>query len=119
MKKYITLLLVALLPLFICVETTSCSTPPDKRVQQVQTLKVVGHSAEASVQLTAELEKSGSISHERAKQVYQLYDEKFQPTFRIAVYAATNNLDAAAPEQLISLAAQLSSLVLSLQTPHP
>lgn len=115
MKKLILFLFLAVLPpLFV-----SCSTPPSARVVQVQTLKAVGQSADAAVALSAQLYRDGKITAMQAIQVKNFYDQKFQPTYRLAVAAVQANLDSVASPDLMSLASQLASFVSSLQSPHP
>lgn len=110
------ILSVALLAL--CSFTvTACSTPPSERVVQVQSLKAVGQAAEAAVVLSAQLYRDNKINDRQARDVMEIYNLKFQPIYREAVKAAQANLDSIASPELASLAAQLSSLVLSFQ-PH-
>jgi hypothetical protein len=97
------------------VMQTGCSTPPSERVQAVNTLKAVGHTAEAAVAATAQFYAAGKISAEDARKVNDLYNLKFQPAFRVAVNAVNSNLESVATPELIALAAQLSSLVLTFQ----
>lgn len=113
MKKLLILLLVAFAPLSF----VACSTPPSARVQQVQTLKAVGHSAESAVATAGQLYKDGLITAAQLKQVTDFFDLKFLPTYRLAVTAVSANLDMQAPDQIIALSAQLAALVLSFQKP--
>lgn len=98
---------------------TGCATPPSGRVAQVQTLKAVGHSAEAAVSLAANLYAAKRITAEQARQVMALYDVRFQPAFRLAVAAANANLDSFASPDLVGLAAQLTALVASFGRASP
>lgn len=110
---------VAALAAISCACTlTSCTTPPSARVVQVQTLKAVGHSAEAAVSLTANLYAGKQITDAQARAVMNLYDQKFQPAFRIAVAAVNANLDALAPADLQTIALQLTNLVASFAKPR-
>jgi hypothetical protein len=93
--------------------TTSCTTAPSSRVAQVQTLKAVGHTAEAAVAASADLYKAKQITDAQARQVIALYDLKFQPAYRLAVSAVNANLDSIASPELVALAAQISALVLT------
>lgn len=95
--------------------TTSCSIPPSQRVVTVQTLKAVGQSAETAVSVSAQLYQSGQITAAQARQVMDFYDNKFQPSYRIAVSAANADLSSVASPDLLTLASQLSNLVSSLQ----
>lgn len=96
---------------------TSCAAPSE-RVVQVQTLKAVGHTADAAVALSAQLYRDGRITAVQARQIMDFYDQKFQPAFRVAVSAVQANLDSIASPDLANLASQLSSLVLQYQKPH-
>ncbi len=116
MKKLMLFLLLAVLP---PVAFTGCSSPPDKRVAQVQTLKAVGHAAETAVATTAQLYLAGVITQAQADQVRNLYDNRFQPTFRVAVSAVNANLDSVASPELVALASQLAALVIQFQTHTP
>ncbi len=98
------------------VGTTGCQTPPSQRVAQVQTLKAVGHTAEAAVATSAQLYAGHSITAKQARDVMDFYDLKFQPAYRIAVNAVNANLDSIASQDLADLAAQLAALVASYQT---
>lgn len=112
MKKLILLIALATaLP----VMQTGCSTPANERVAAVQTLKAVGHTAEAAVATTAQLYAVGKVSAAQAAEVNRIYDKQFQPAFRIAVNAVNANLESVASPELIALAAQLSALVLTFQ----
>ncbi len=94
---------------------TGCSTPPSERVVQVQTLKAVGHTAESAVAASAQLYAAGKITPAQARQVMDIYDKKFQPAFRVAVNAVSANLDSLASPELISIAAQLSALIVTFK----
>lgn len=94
---------------------SGCSAP-STRVIQVQSLKAVGETAEAAVALSAQLYRDGKITPAQANAVISLYDQKFQPAYRVAVAAVQANLDSIASPDLLSLAAQLSALVTSYQS---
>ncbi len=111
-NPFIALLFIAILAI-VPVLQTGCSTAPSSRVQQVQTLKAVGQSAEAAVASAAQLYNSKTITAVQAQQVADIYDKKFQPAYRLAVAAVNANLDSVASPDLIALAAQLSALVLT------
>ena len=96
---------------------TGCSTPPSDRVVQVQTLKAVGHTAEAAVATSAQLYAAGKITPAQARQVMDIYDKQFQPAFRIAVNAVNANLDSIASPELVTIAAQLSALIVTFKQP--
>lgn len=98
---------------------TGCSTAPSARVVQVQSLKAVGHAAEAAVSLAANLYAGNRITAAQAKQVMEFYDQRFQPAFRLAVAAVNANLDSTASPDLVALATQLSALVASFGKPKP
>lgn len=106
-KLLIALCLATALPL----APIGCKTPPSERVVQVQTLKSVGHIAEAAVSSSAQLYAAGLITAAQARRVADLYDKEFQPAFRIAVNAVKANLDSIASPELAGLAAQLAALV--------
>jgi hypothetical protein len=101
----------------VCIPSalTSCAHPPSERVAQVQTLKAVGHTAEAAVATSAQLYAGGQITAEQARAINSLYDTRFQPAFRVAVEAVNANLESVASPELVALAAQLSALVLTYQ----
>jgi hypothetical protein len=93
----------------------ACSTPPNERVVQVQTLKAVGHTAESAVAASAQFYAAGRITAAQARQVMDIYDKRFQPAFRVAVNAVNANLDSVASPELVAIAAELSALVLTFQ----
>lgn len=113
-------ILIACLPwalfLSLPVYTTSCQAP-SARVVQVQTLKAVGHTAETAVATSAQLYGAHLITDKQARDVMDLYNQKFQPAYRVAVKAVNANLDSLAAPELIDLAAQLATLVASYQKP--
>lgn len=112
MKKLLFLLLLAVaMPLAV----TSCSAPVSERVQAVQTLKAVGHTAESAVATAAQLYNDGVITEAQLGVVTAFYNTKFQPAFRVAVLAVNANYDLKAPADVVALAAQLTQLVISLQ----
>lgn len=88
-----------------------CSTPPSGRVVQVQTLLAVGHTAEAAVSSSAQLYASGLITAKQARDIADLYNDKFQPAYRVAVNAVNSNLESIASPELAGLAAQLAAIV--------
>lgn len=98
---------------------TGCATPPSARVAQVQTLKALGHSAEAAVTLSAQLYARGRITAADARMVMDFYDTKFQPAYALAVSAVRANLDTLASPELAGLAAELTALVARLAQPAP
>lgn len=117
--KHLNLFFVAALCLGtpVILSTTACQQAPSARVVQVQSLKAVGHTAEAAVATTAQLYAAHQISAAQARDVMDFYDGKFQPAYRIAVNAVNANLDSIASPQLADLAAQLAALVASYQKP--
>lgn len=92
---------------------------PSARVAQVQSLKAVGQSAESAVELSAQLYRDGRITPAQARQVADFYDQRFQPSFRLAVAAVNANLDSIASPDVAALASQLSALVVSFQNQAP
>lgn len=98
---------------------TGCSTPASARNAQYATLKAVADTADAAVAESAHLYATGVITAAQAIQVKTFYDSRFQPAFRLAVAAARADLSSAASPDLLSLASQLSSLVVSFQTKTP
>lgn len=99
-----------------CISNFAGCAAPSSRVVQVQTLKVVGHTAEAAVAASAQLYASGKITAEQARQVMDIYDKQFQPAYRVAVNAVNANLDSIASPELVTIAAQLSALILTFKS---
>lgn len=95
---------------------SGCSTAPTERVQVVNTLKAVGHAAEAAVEMSAKLYQDGRITAEQARQVLDLYNLRFQPAYRVAVAAAQADLSGPASPDLLNLANELTQLVIQLST---
>lgn len=98
------------------VTNTGCQAP-STRVVQVQTLKAVGHTAEAAVATSAQLYGSRLITEKQARDVMDLFNLRFQPAYRVAVNAVNANLDSIASDELVTLAGQLATLVASYQKP--
>jgi hypothetical protein len=88
---------------------------PTERVKQVQTLKAVGHTAEAAVSSSAQLYAAKLITDKQARDIADLYNDKFQPLYRVAVNAVNANLDSIASPELAGLAAQLAAIVAQYQ----
>ncbi len=115
MKKYLFLTAAVWLAFFsLPILQTGCSTPPDQRVQTVQTLKIVGRSAKTSMDAATQLLKQGTITVAQWQRVAEVYDTRFQPTYSVAVGAAHANLDSPADPELLGIAAQLAALVSEL-----
>lgn len=111
---------VAALFLGIGAQLTSCSISPSSQVAEYQTLKAVGHIAEAAVATTAQLYGGGQITSDQARRITEFYDGKFQPVYRLAVTAAGSNLNSPASPDVAALAGQLANLVLAFaNTPTP
>lgn len=115
--KPIRLLILAMALGLGSVAYQGCGTPPSARVVQVQSLKAVGHTAEAAVATSAQLYNGHVITGQQARAVIDLYNIRFQPAFRVAVSAVNANLDSIASPELADLAGQLASLVASYQKP--
>jgi len=119
MKKFISILaFTALWAGFFSLPVlqTGCTTPPDQRVQTVQTLKIVGQSAKTSMDAATQLLKQGTISVAQWSKVAEVYDRSFQPIYSTAIVTAHANLDSVADPELLGIAAQLAALVAELTT---
>jgi hypothetical protein len=115
LKSLLACVAIGLVSTAITTVNTGCQQAPSQRVVQVQTLKAVGQSAEATVALSAQLYRDGKITAAQARQVADFFDSKFQPSFRVAVAAAQANLDSIASPDVLNLATQLSNLVIQFQ----
>lgn len=115
--NYLRLLILAMALGLGSVAYQGCGTPPSARVVQVQSLKAVGHTAEAAVATSAQLYNGHVITAQQARAVIDLYNLRFQPAFKVAVSAVNANLDSIASPELADLAGQLASLVASYQKP--
>ncbi len=98
---------------------TSCATAPSARIVEVQTLKSVGEAAETTMTLSAKLYAAGTITPAQARIVFDFYNQKFQPAFRLAAAAAHSDLSTLASPDVLALAAQMSSLVAQFQNHTP
>ena len=83
MKNLLLILLLATAPAI----HVGCSTPATRN-QTVATLKAVGHTAEAAVSLSAQLYADGKITNDQAWAVFEFYNKRYLPAFRLAVSAA-------------------------------
>jgi len=113
MKRLFLILALAFATPFVA---TSCKTTPSTQNVEVQSLKAVGQSAEASVELSAQLYRDHKITDAQARQVMDFYNQRFQPIYRLAVTTAHSDLGSIASPDLMNLAVQLSALVVSFQT---
>lgn len=118
MKKLILIACLMFAPVTVLF-TSSCASSPVTQNVTVQTLKSVGQSAETTVTLSAKLYQSGTITPAQARVVFDFYNQKFQPAFRVAVTAAHSDLSSLASPDVLALAAQLSSLVVQFQNHTP
>lgn len=116
MKKLITLMLASTVLAISPVMFTGCKTVPNERVQVVQTLKIVGQSAKATVDSAAQLLAQGSITVVQWNKIAAVYDTQFQPAYTLAVAAAHSDLSTVASPDLIGIAAQLAALVAQITT---
>lgn len=112
MKRILLAIILACSPVIY----TACTAPVSERVAAVHSLKAVGHTAESAVETAAVLYRDGHITEAQLKQVTTFYDDKFQPSYRVAVLAAKSDLSFQAPDQLAALASQLAALVVSFQS---
>ena len=99
--------------LFFAGAFFGCATPPAQRVVSVQTLKTIGQSAEATVTLSAQLYAAGKITAPQAREVFDFYNGKFQPAFRLAV-AAVRTARSSVPVMLTVTVVEAPSLVATL-----
>lgn len=108
------ILLLAFSALLLCpLAFTGCQQPPSERVAVVTTLRVLGATAQASMDASTDLLARGSISVAQWHQVADFYDRKWQPAFRVAVSTSGSDLTLASPE-LSRLAVELAILVQAL-----
>lgn len=105
MKHLLLILLLATTPII-----QGCGSPTTRNAT-VATLLTVGHTAEAAVSLSAQLYADGKITEAQAYAVFDGYNNKFQPAYRIARAAAKFDPNAIAPLELVSLASELTNLV--------
>ncbi len=110
MKRLLFILILATAPAF----TAGCGSPITRNVT-VATLKAVGHTAEEAVSLSATLYADGKITEAQAFAVFNIYNQKFQPAFRVARTAAKFDGNAIAPAELLATANELMSLVQSFR----
>lgn len=103
-------LLISILLVFTLPILPACSTPPSARVIQYQTLRAVGETAKTSMQAATTLLKQGKISVIQWERVAVLYDNRFQPAYRLAVLTAQSDLALASPD-VLNLAIELSNLI--------
>jgi hypothetical protein len=121
-RSMIRIIIVAAVLTLICgigIFSSGCSSAPApaERTVAVQSLKAVGHAAEATVEMSAQLYRDGRITAEQARAIADFFDGKFQPAYRAAVATAQLDLTRPAPEQLLVLAQQLSALLAAYTPP--
>jgi hypothetical protein len=108
MKKNALLLCLALV---MPLAHVGCQQAPSERVAVAQTLLAVGHSAEATVGISAQLYRDKKISPKQAADIARFYDTRFLPVFRAAVTAAKSDLSTLASPDVLKLASDLSALL--------
>lgn len=97
----------------VLVLETGCTTAPAARTTEVTTLKIVGASAKASMDASAQLLKSGRLTVAQWTKIADYYDHVFQPAYALAVAAVGSDLSSVASPDIMALAIQLSGLVAS------
>jgi hypothetical protein len=90
--------------------TTGCFST---QVQQAKTLETVGVTAKLTLDSAAILLRDGKISVETFQRIANIYDNKFQPLFRLALARVEGNISAPSPLELVSIASELSSILYS------
>lgn len=111
MRIFLTLVLLFAAPL----APIGCSTPPSARVVQVQTLKTVGATVKASMQVAAQLLKDGKITWAQWEKLANFHDTKFQPAYLLAVSTVSADLSSAASPDLLALFGQLLAIAETFQ----
>lgn len=115
MKKIATIIALAFFAIATPLLQTGCQTPPSSRNIQFQTLKAVGYAANDAVALSARLYNDKVITAEQAREVIDFFNNRFQPAYRLAVMTARSHLDSLASPEILSLAGELSALVVKYQ----
>lgn len=90
---------------------SGCSTTPNAQHTEYTTLRVIGASRDAAMQIAAHEYNLHHISPEQWAKIKNLHDNKLQPAYRFAVAAAMANLDTLASPDLVDLANQLAQLI--------
>lgn len=116
-NRILTLLFVALMGVCSPILFTSCSTAPNDRVAAVQTLGILGQSAKSGMDSATQLLKQGSITVDQWRKVADFYDNKWQPSYALAVAAAKSDLSSVASPDITNLGLQFLALVASLMPP--
>lgn len=117
MKKLLLSLVMAFAVISIPVLQTGCANQPSTRTAEVTTLKVVGTSAKATLDASAQLLRKGQITVAQWTQIATFYDTKFQPAYNLAVAAVQSDLSSVASPDLIALAAQFAAFVAQVTAP--
>lgn len=99
------------------VYQTGCASGSSQQVNAVQTLKIIGQTAKSSMDASTQLLKQGSITVAQWQRIADFYDQKFQPTYSLAVAASRSDLSTIASPDLLALATQFASLVAQLTAP--
>ncbi len=107
MKK---LLLFLCLAIALPMASTSCSTAPSARVQEVTTLKALGAARDAAMQVAGQMWRDGKITDAQRDKIIAYHDNVFQPAYRLAVTGVQGDLSLASPD-LINLFTQLQALI--------
>ena len=105
------------LPFFFSCTFTGCTnTPVATRAAAASTLQTIGLSAKGAIDSAAILLREGKITRAQWEQVASFYDSRFQPAFALAIAAAQSDLSSPATPDVLSLAAQLTTLLASFTT---
>lgn len=119
MKRHLTHILVGI---FIGVSLMGsagilegCSNTATTQRAEYQTLATAGVTAKAAIDTAAQLLRAEKITVAQWSKVAAIYDNKFQPTYNLALAVAQTNINQPAPADLLAILNQLTALVASFK----
>ncbi|RME68566.1 MAG: hypothetical protein D6781_10650 [Verrucomicrobia bacterium] len=96
---------------------TACTTAPTERVVAYRSLASVAYSVDAAMKVYARAVVAGEVDEASQQRVRALH-ERYRNALEAAVRLASLDDSALAPQELASLAAELTTLIAALTT-HP
>lgn len=114
MKKILLILCLALTVPAMTL-STGCTTQPSARTSTVQTLGIVGASADGSMKLLAQLRHDGKLTAAQWDEIAAIHAQ-YRTAYNLAVVAVQGDFTSIASDGLTTLVAQLAALAVKYQS---
>lgn len=108
MKKILLIAVLVFAAPIATLTVTSCTS--SQQVIAYKSLAAVGETAETTMKEAARARHDGQITDAQWQEIKRVHDTQFIPAFNLAVDAAASS-SSVAPQQIVDLAARLTSLL--------